>query len=231
VQGLTKRFGAVTALAGIDLSVAPGEVVTLLGPNGAGKSTLIRILATTVLPDEGSVHVAGYDAVAQPTAVRRSFGLALGDERSWYWRLSGRRNLEFFAALYGLRRREAAARVDVLLREIGLADAADRRFDGYSTGMRMRLSLARALLPDPRVLLLDEPTRSLDPLAASAFQARVLELASARRMAVLYATHDLHEAAEIASRVLILVRGRVAATLAGGSDAAALERSLLVAAA
>ena len=227
VHGLTKRFGSVAALAGVDLVVEPGQLVVLLGPNGAGKSTLIRILATIMLPDGGTACLGGQDVVAAPTAARRAFGLALGDERSWYWRLSGRQNLEFFAALYGLNRQEATARAAVLLTELGLAEAADRRFDGYSTGMRMRLSLARALLPEPPVVLLDEPTRSLDPVAAAAFRTRVLELGRERQLAILYATHDLHEAAAIASRVVVLNKGRVAAEVAKGADAAALERTLL----
>jgi ABC-2 type transport system ATP-binding protein len=227
VRGAAKRFGSVQALAGIDLAVAPGEIVALLGPNGAGKSTLMRILATTVLPDGGTVRVAGYDAVTQASAVRGSIGLTLGDERSWYWRLSGRHNLEFFAALYGLRRRDARARVEELLAQVDLSAAADRRFDGYSSGMRMRLSLARALLPQPRVLLLDEPTRSLDPVAAAAFRAHVVALGQAWQMAVLYTTHDLHEAAAIAHRVVVLARGQVAAELPAGTEPAALEQVLI----
>jgi ABC-2 type transport system ATP-binding protein len=230
IRGITKRFRSVQALAGIDLDVARGEIVALLGPNGAGKSTLMRILATTVRPDGGSARVGGHDVVTQSAAARRSFGLALGDERSWYWRLSGRQNLEFFAALYGLPRRSAAAVIAELLAEVGLAEAADRRFDGYSTGMRTRLSLARALLPDPPVLLLDEPSRSLDPVAAAAFRQRVVALGRDRRMAILYATHDLHEAAAIASRVVVLAAGRVAARLPGGTSPAELEQALLAAA-
>jgi ABC-2 type transport system ATP-binding protein len=227
VKGLKKSFRQVQAIAGIDLTVKRGEIVALLGPNGAGKSTLMRILATIVLPDEGSVSVAGHDVLKDSAAARRSLGLALGDERSWYWRLSGRRNLEFFAALYGLDRAKASDRVTHLLETVGLADAADRRFDGYSSGMKMRLSLARALLPEPPVMLLDEPTRSLDPVAAVAFRERVRELGLAQRMAVLYSTHDLHEAAAIASRVVVLARGRVVAELPGGTEAAALEQALL----
>ena len=177
-RGLTKRFGPVTALDGVDLDVGGGEVVALLGANGAGKSTLLRILSTTVLPDEGVAWVAGNDVVAEPLAARRALGVALGDERSWYWRLSGRQNLEFFAVLYGIRRKEARRRVQELLGEVGLNHAADRRFDGYSAGMRARLSLARALVASPPVILLDELTRSLDPVAVSDFRTQVRRLAS-----------------------------------------------------
>jgi ABC-2 type transport system ATP-binding protein len=227
IRGLFKRFGRVVALNGIDLDVRPGEIVALLGQNGAGKSTLTRIVATTVLPDDGRVHVAGIDVVARPSAARRCIGLTLGDERSWFWRLTGRQNLEYFAALYGLRRSAARARASELLETVGLADAADRRFDGYSTGMKMRLSLARALLPDPRVLLLDEPTRSLDPVAAVGFREYVSELTASRNIAVLYTTHDLHEASAIASRLIVIARGSLMSELPRGTDARDLEQALL----
>jgi ABC-2 type transport system ATP-binding protein len=227
VRGVVKRFRSVTALDGVDLTVGPGEIVALLGPNGAGKSTLMRILATVLVPDTGSARVAGYDVVTEATEARRRVGLALGDERSWYWRLSGRRNLEFFAALYGFGRAEAARRTESLLATVGLSHAADRRFDGYSTGMKMRLSLARALLPDPVVLLLDEPTRSLDPVAAADFRREVCALVDQRGIAVVYATHDLHEAAGIASRTVVLARGRIAASAERGADASSLEHLLL----
>ena len=227
VRGLRKRFGAVEALKGIDLDVRTGEIVTVLGPNGAGKSTFMRILATTVLPDEGSVYVAGYDVVKNSADVRRSTGLTLGDERSWYWRLSGRQNLEFFAALYGYRRRDAAERTTELLQIVGLTNAGDRRFDGYSTGMRMRLSLARALLPNPTILLLDEPTRSLDPVAAVSFREHVIALCREKQMAVLYTTHDLHEAAAVADRLVVLAQGRIVQELAPGTDPKILEQALL----
>jgi ABC-2 type transport system ATP-binding protein len=230
IAGLMKRFGSVQALRGVDMTVAPGEIVALLGPNGAGKSTLMRILATTVLPDSGTARVAGFDVSSKPAQVRASIGLTLGDERSWYWRLTGRQNLEFFAALYHLKRAEAQARVDALLAQFNLAEAGDRRFDGYSTGMRMRLSLARALLPDPKILLLDEPTRSLDPVGASEFRETVAALGRTRNLAVLYTTHDLHEAAAIANRIVMVARGSVAAELPGGTPPAELERVLLHAA-
>ena len=178
--GLAKRFGEVEALRGVDLRVAGGEIVALLGANGAGKSTLIRILATTVLPDSGRASVCGHDVESDAARARASLGLMLGNERSWYWRISGRANLHFFAALYGMRRREAKARTSELVAEVGLEEAADRRVSGYSSGMRARLSLARALLREPPALLLDEPTQNLDPVAAAAFRVTVLRLAADR---------------------------------------------------
>ena len=195
--------------------MAPREVAVLLGPNGSGKSTLLRILGTTVIADAGAIRVAGHDVLREPGAVRRSIGFLLADERSWYWRLTGRHNLEFFAALYGLSGKELKSRVTQLLGEVGLVDAADRPFGTYSSGMRLRLSLARALLPSPPVLLLDEPTRSLDPLATRHFTDLIRDLSVQRQTAILMATHDLHEAAAIASRVFILLEGE----LRGVSDA------------
>jgi len=150
-------------LDGVDPDVRPGQVVALLGRNGAGKSTLLRVLGTTVLPDEGDAHVAGHHVASAAREVRRHTGLVLGEERSWYWRLSGRANLEFFGVLLGLRRDAARARADELLHLMQLAPVADQRFDGYSSGMRARLSIARALLGRPRVLLLDEPPAPWTP--------------------------------------------------------------------
>jgi ABC-2 type transport system ATP-binding protein len=227
VSAVSKRFGEVNALANVSMEVAAGEVVVLLGPNGSGKSTLLRILGTTIAADSGEALVAGYDVRTATRQVRRSVGFLLADERSWYWRLTGRHNLEFFAALYGLRPRECKARARELLDEVGLAAAADRPFQGYSSGMRLRLSLARALLSSSRVLLLDEPTRSLDPLATKEFRDLVTRLALQRRAAVLVATHDLHEATAIASRVLVLVEGRIRASAPAHTDSERLEELLV----
>jgi ABC-2 type transport system ATP-binding protein len=227
VRGIVKRFGSHMALNGVNMDVAPGEVVAILGPNGAGKSTLLRILGTTVLPDEGSAMVGGYDVSTDASAVRRHIGVTLGDERSWYWRLSGRRNLEFFGAMYGLRRSAARDRARELLREVGLEAAGHRRFDGYSSGMRARLSLARALLMSPPVLLLDEPTRAIDPVAAADFRRRIHDLASRDRRVLLLATHDLYEAAAVADRVVVLSAGRIRAVRERGARPDELEAELL----
>jgi ABC-2 type transport system ATP-binding protein len=228
VRGVVKRFGPVVALDGLDLDVAGSEIVALLGPNGAGKSTLLRILGTTVLPDAGRVEVLGADVVADPLAARRQIGLMVGDERSLYWRLTGRQNLRFFAALHGMRRRAATGRAAELLLAAGLEEVADRRVLGYSSGMRARLLLARALLSDPPVLLLDEPTRNLDPLAASGFRELATGLARERETAILFATHDLHEAVAVATRVVVVSRGQmVLDEPAERMDAARLESAFL----
>ena len=229
VVGLKKRFGKLAALRGLDLEVPWGAIVAVLGSNGAGKSTLLRIVATTVLPDSGHAEVAGHDVVTDSAAARRSLGLMLGDERSWYWRLTGRDNLEFYAALHGLRRPAARRRADDLLAAVNLAHVGDRRFDRYSSGMRARLALARALLHEPPVLCLDEPTATLDPVAAASFRALVRRQADTGR-AVLFTTHDLHEAAAVASHVVVLAAGKVAAKVDDRPDAAQLEAILIKAA-
>jgi ABC-2 type transport system ATP-binding protein len=230
VREIRKRFRDVQALDGVSLDVEPGEVVGLLGPNGAGKSTLIRILGTTVIPDSGSVTVGGHDVVRDPVAARRSLGLMIGDERSHYWRISAKRNLDFFAAMVRIPRREATGRAEQLLDAVGLTDAADRPVLGYSSGMRARLSLARAMLADPPLLLLDEPTRNLDPLAATRFRESMSRLASERDDAILFATHDLHEAVAISTRILVLSAGRIVLEEpARDLDAARLESAFLAA--
>lgn len=228
IDGLEKTFGRVTALRGVSLSVNRGEVVALLGPNGAGKSTLLRILGTTVLPDAGSLRVCGIDVVARPSETRRQVGLMIGDERSFYWRLTGRRNLAFFAALHGMSRRAGARRATELLDLVGLAEAADRPVRNYSSGMRARLSLARALLGSPPILLLDEPTQNLDPLASSLFREIAEGLARTHGAGILFATHDLHEAVAISDRVVVLDEGRrVLEEETQGLNAEQLEQDFL----
>jgi ABC-2 type transport system ATP-binding protein len=227
VQGLVKSYGAVRALDGVDLRVPPGTLTALVGKNGAGKSTLIRVLATTILPDEGTVMVGGCDVREHPERARRETGVFFGDERSFYWRLSGRENLRFFAALKGIRRRDVDRAVTAALASVDLVDVGDRRVDRYSSGMRARLGLARALLGRPSVLLLDEPTKSLDPVTAADIRAHVARIRSEDNIAVLFATHDLHEAASLADENVILANGRVAAVLPGGGETSTLERVLI----
>ncbi len=207
---LTRRHR--TALDGVSLSVGRGRVVCLLGPNGAGKTTLIKVLATLVLPDAGRALVDGHDVEKAPAEVRRTIGYAIPDERSFYWRLTGRQNLEFFGALNGLRGGRLRTAVADVLRLTGLESAADLRFNAYSTGMRQMLAFARALLADAEILFVDEPTRSLDPQAAAGVRAFVRKsLVDGRGKTVLWATHDLSEAAESADDVAIIVRGLIRA--------------------
>jgi ABC-2 type transport system ATP-binding protein len=215
LDGVFKAFSGRPVLGGVDLEIRCGQLAALMGANGAGKSTLLRILATTVIPDAGSVRLAGVDVLADPACARRQIGVCLSEERSWYAQISGRRNLEFFATLHGLGRSERRSQVDATLSEVGLADAADRPFATYSTGMRLRLALARALLHRPSILLLDEPTRSLDPEGAEAFVTMLVKSAREDRRAILMITHDSREAAR--SDLVAVLRDGVIDELAQGS--------------
>ena len=195
----------VDALRNIDFSVAAGEIVGLVGPNGAGKSTLIKICASLVTPTAGRVLVDGIDTAEDPEHVRRNLGLLLADERALYWRLSGRENLRFFGLMAGLTRSEAWRRTDELLEQFDLA-RRDGRVFGYSSGMRVRLGLARALVAEPRLLLLDEPSRSLDPIATVEFHA-ALRAVAAEGAAVVLSSHRLDEVESVCDRVLVIVDG------------------------
>jgi ABC-2 type transport system ATP-binding protein len=227
-DGLTKRFrllgtyrdlllypwrrSSLLAVDRVSLRIEEGELFGLLGENGAGKTTLIRMLSTSLLPSEGMAAVAGLDVVRDPQRVRRLIGLVSGDERSFYWRLTGRQNLEYFAALYHIPRHRTAARIDELIETLGVAAHAGRPFNGYSAGTRQRFAIARGLLTDPNVLFLDEPTRSLDPIAADELRHHVKEHIVGRMgRTVLLATHTLSEAQSICSRVGIIRHGRLVA--------------------
>lgn len=200
------------ALQGVTCDVHAGELFGILGPNGAGKTTLFKILSTLVLPDSGRAEVAGVDVARHPAGVRRVLAPVVADERSLNWRTSARENLRLYAALHGLRGRDALHRVDEVLATVELEEAAERRVGGFSSGMKQRLLLARALLARPRVLLLDEPTRSLDPLSARRFRAFLRdEVVGRQGCTVLLATHAPDEALELCDRVGVLHRGRLLA--------------------
>jgi ABC-2 type transport system ATP-binding protein len=205
-----RRAERVTALQDISLETRAGEIYGLLGPNGAGKTTFLKILAGLVLPSEGRALVGGVDVARDDRAVKRSIGFVTSDERSFYWRLTGRENLDFFARLYGLRGAEARRVSAELLSVMDMDSIADRSFMSYSTGMKQRLAIARALLHDPPILCLDEPTRSLDPIAAKHLRRFVVDrLNRERGKTVLLATHNLQEAEEMCGRLVVLDRGRV----------------------
>ena len=209
---LTRPFARperVEALRGVDLHVNTGEIFGLLGPNGAGKTTLVKIFSCLVLPDRGRAVVGGAD-VRKENEVKPKIGLVHSDERSFYWRLSGRENLAFFARLYDVPGRRIASRIKELLEHVDLVEAADRRFSDYSSGMKQRLAIARALLHDPPILLMDEPTRSLDPESSLSLRAFILDELKARDgKTILLATHNLREAEVLCDRLAILVKGTV----------------------
>jgi ABC-2 type transport system ATP-binding protein len=211
------------ALDGVTFAVGEGECFGILGPNGAGKTTLFKVLATLVLPDGGKAAVHGVDVVSQASDVRAFLGPVIPEERSLNWRLSGAENLRLFAAIHRLPRGRRAARVGELLDAVGLGDAGDKIVAQYSSGMRQRLLIARALLPSPSVLLLDEPTRSLDPVATRRFWDFVrAQLIRAQGCTVLLATHDPEEALALCDRVGIMNRGKM---LSVGSPRVLLARS------
>jgi ABC-2 type transport system ATP-binding protein len=199
----------VHALRGVDLSVAEGEILGLLGPNGAGKTTLLKIFSCLILPNEGQALMAGIDT-SHENQVKPLIGLVHADERSFYWRLTARENLRFFARLYNLPSRRIDSRIDELLKRVEMFEAADRPFSGYSSGMKQRIGIARALLHDPQILLMDEPTRSLDPAASLDLRAFILEKLKRRDgKTILLATHNLPEAEAVSDRIAILVKGRI----------------------
>jgi ABC-2 type transport system ATP-binding protein len=210
VIGLTRDFGEVRALDGVSFSVAPHEIFALLGPNGAGKSTAIRILVTLGLPTSGRAAVFGHDVVADPMAVRRMVGY-LPQQLSAEAALSGRENVWLFARLHGVPRKERKERIDDVLALMGLTGAADRLVGTYSGGMVRRLELAQALVHHPRLLILDEPTVGLDPVARGDFWARLKEIQAKYGSTVLVTTHYLEEAQVHASRVAFLHHGRLGA--------------------
>ena len=205
----------IHALNGISLRIKKGEICGLLGPNGAGKTTLIKILATLVLPDSGRAYIKGNDVVIEEDNVKNSIGLIHNDERSFFWRLTGRQNLEFFASIYNIKRKDIKKRVDSVIKIVDLKDKEDERFDSYSTGMKQKMAIARGLLTNPDILLIDEPTRGVDPISALKIRKFLKEmLVKKMKKTILIATHDLREAQFLCDNIVILHKGKIRA---GGS--------------
>jgi ABC-2 type transport system ATP-binding protein len=212
LDSVTRAYGQKIALCDVSLAVAPGEIHALLGPNGSGKTTLIRTLAGLLMPTSGTVSVLSMDASRAPQRMRQLIGLIPSGDRSFYLRISGLENLVFFGRLHGLRRGAATARARTLLEQVGLADAGDTRVGHYSHGMQKRLSVARAFLTDPPILLVDEATHDLDPAGARRVR-ELVRVAAAGGAAVVWATQRIDEIAGFAQRVTVLANGRV--TFAG----------------
>ncbi|MHB8585045.1 MAG: ABC transporter ATP-binding protein [Thermoplasmatota archaeon] len=199
------------ALDGVNLEVRQGELFGLLGPNGAGKTTLVKILATLLLPTSGEAYVDGFDVRTDSDAIRQKLGVVLGGERALYWRLTGRENLWYFAQLYNIPSNVAKAKAANVLEIVGLSDRADDRVENYSKGMKQRLHIARGLLTDPQILLLDEPTIGLDPHAARTLRELIRALVREQGRTVVLTTHYMYEADELSDRIAILHRGKVVA--------------------
>ncbi len=201
------------ALKDITLNVEKGEIFGILGPNGAGKTTLMKIIATLIIPDSGVGRILGCDLIRDSQRVRRMVGLVTMSERSFYWRLTGRQNLNFFAVLYNLTGREKRQRIQYLLKFVGLEDKADSEVMKYSSGQKQRLALARALLSDADILLMDEPTQHLDPLAAAAFVRMAVDVLNGKEgKTIIWSTHNLKEAEEVCTRIAILHKGSLIAS-------------------
>ena len=203
-----KTTPAVEALRDVSFEIGDGEVFGLIGRNGAGKTTLTKIIATLVQPTSGNVRVKNFDSVKDEVKVRSLVGLATAEERSFYWRLTTEQNLLFFARLYGLKDADASRRINQLCDELDLNELKKRRFSELSTGNKQRLAIARAILPQPQVLLLDEPTRSLDPLAAQVMRDLIK---SFKGVSILLTSHNLAEIEELCGRVAIISKGEIRA--------------------
>lgn len=202
----------ITALQDVSFSVHKGELFGLLGPNGAGKTTLLKILATLILPDKGTVRVNGFEVAKKARQVRHSMGFVVNEERSFYWRLTGWQNLEFFAVLNNIKKHNIPSKLDKALTLTGLKQDAHRMFKDYSAGMKQRLAIARSLLAEPDILIMDEPTRSLDPSAAKHLRDFIKEeLVGEKGKTVCLSTHNLHEAEGLCSRLAILHKGKLLA--------------------
>ena len=209
-EGLVRRFGAIEAVAGVDLVVKPGEIFGFLGPNGAGKSTTVRMLTTLLKPTNGVARVAGFDVVKEADKVRRSIGVALQDAAIDPL-MTGRELLRLQAVLHGIDRVHANRRGDELLETVGLRAAADRRVGTYSGGMRRRLDLALSLIHEPQVLFLDEPTTGLDPNSRFALWDEVRKLNRESGTTVFLTTQYMEEANELAGRIAIIDGGKIVA--------------------
>jgi ABC-2 type transport system ATP-binding protein len=202
---LSKKFDSFTAVDGVTLNIQPGEVLALLGPNGAGKTTTVRMLTSILSPSRGWARVAGYDVVQQPAQVRANVGV-LTEQHGLYGRMPADDYLDFFGQVYGIPQVERRKRIQMLLDEYGLHDFRHHRTGEFSKGMRQKLALARALMHNPPVLLLDEPTSAMDPESARLVRDAIHQLRSSNR-AVIICTHNLPEAEELADQIAIIRRG------------------------
>jgi ABC-2 type transport system ATP-binding protein len=199
------------ALHDITLSVHAGEKIAFLGPNGAGKSTLLKLVGGLLYPTRGNVRVGGLDTRKYNREIRKKVGFVLNEDRSFYWRLTGEENLEFFGALDDLYGQRLKKTIQELMEFVGLAWASGKRVSDYSSGMRQRLAIARGLLSDPDILILDEPTRTLDPIGAAEIRTLLCEASGGRRKrTILIATHQFEEVESVCDRVCVIRKGRIA---------------------
>lgn len=222
ITNLSKRFTVrkfpwqkskiTSALSNINLHVKKGECFCLLGPNGAGKTTLIKILSSLILADKGIVKIAGYDLETQNQIVKSKIGFLGSQERSFYWRLTGRQNLDFFARFYNLTPQLAKRRINQLADIFKVKNIINDRFSQYSSGIKQKFSIIRSLLHQPQILFMDEPTKSLDPKAARDLQQLIkYDLAAKQKKTILFTTHNIQEAEYLSDRIAILDKGIIKA--------------------
>ncbi|HEY0180988.1 MAG TPA: ATP-binding cassette domain-containing protein [Dokdonella sp.] len=209
VRDLHKRFGSVVAVDGVSFVARDGEITGLLGPNGAGKTTTLRMLYTLMKPDVGEVRVDGLDAAVDPLGVRRRLGV-LPDARGLYKRLTARENIDYFGRLQGLDASARRRRIDALVAALDMDDIADRRTEGFSQGQRVKTAISRALVHDPKNVILDEPTNGLDVMATRAMRAFMRRLRDEGRC-VLFSSHIMQEVGALCDRIVVVARGRVVA--------------------
>ena len=207
---LNRKSKTVTAVDSVSFEVKAGELFGLLGPNGAGKTTTVKMLTTLLIPSGGSAHVAGLDVVRQAEKIRPRIGFIFGGERGLYWRLSGEDNLRYFASLYYVDPQVAKKRIPYLLELVKLEDRGKEKVEGYSRGMKQRLHIARALIHDPEILFLDEPTIGLDPVGARELRQAVLGLQSEKKT-ILLTTHYMFEADALCQRIAVINHGKIIA--------------------
>ncbi len=205
-----KSVKTVTALDGVTFSVKKGEVFGLLGPNGAGKTTTIKTVCTLIQPSSGEVYVNGHNVVEEPQKARQDLGVMLTGDRTLYWKLTGRENLEYFSALYHMDKNQARERISHLLKLLGLEERQNTLVENYSTGMRIRLSFAKAILHNAPVILFDEPTMSLDPQSARLIR-EIIQHLRAQGHAILLTTHYMEEADQLSDRVAVIDHGKIIA--------------------
>jgi len=204
------RKDEITAVEKVNITIGKGELFGILGPNGAGKTTLIKMLCTLILPTEGTAYVNGYNIAGDSGKVRESIGFITTDERSFYWRLTGRQNLIFFASLHNFYSYDAQKRVDELLNIVGLINRANDKFLSYSAGMKQRMAIARGLLNNPEVVFMDEPTKGLDPGAAQNLRGFIKErIVKEQGKTVFLSTHHLGEAEQLCGRIAIIDEGEL----------------------
>ncbi len=209
VRNLHKAFGEVKAVDGVSFTARDGQITGLLGPNGAGKTTTLRMLYTLMAPDRGQVLVDGIDAAVDPLGVRRQLGV-LPDARGLYKRLTARENIDYFARLQGLPEELLTERREALLKKLEMGDIADRRTEGFSQGQRVKTAIARALIHDPRNVILDEPTNGLDVMATRALRQFMTRLKAEGRC-VLFSSHIMQEVGALCDRIVVIAHGRVVA--------------------